>query len=102
MSEKDVIEKNTEKLSDEELEDVAGGSFSYNGKRYSDDTYSELGLGVNIELGNTLDCHPLIVTWGNSCMYGDSNCRTCIWSSASGITLYCTKRSWEHDPLKDE
>ena len=87
-------------LSEEELDNVAGGSC------YSADTYDSLGISFSDIRGQQGHYHPLITTIGNSCKLYDefdgSGCRGCTWvNKASGtMTYYCEARSKEVDLAK--
>ena len=88
-------------LSDEELENVNGGTC------YSSDTFADLGITPVAPLwGEQLPSyHPMITTAGNLCgVFTDrtlfSNCGNCDYSIGIGLTLYCKARSKEFDPTK--
>lgn len=88
-------------VSDEELDNVAGGSC------YSKSTYDSLGISVDGIHGQKGSYHPLITTIGNSCKlhsnFDGSACHGCTWvNKPSGtMTYYCEARSQEHDPGRD-
>ena len=80
-------------LADEELDNVAGGSFCYNGSSYST---GEDSFGL------------LIVTIGNSCPMAEDSfgrvgvsgtCFKCSHSyTTNGVTWYCRARKYKNDP----
>ena len=81
-------------LSDEELENVAGGSSCKNGRSYSD-----------------TPPHFLIVSSVNSCpayecsyscppFFLVSGCYRCVHKHCEGIVTYCTKRTRDKDPYR--
>ena len=81
-------------LSDEELENVTGGTC------HSSCTYYDLGITPD-ELQN-IYYHPVITTAGNWCdLYrGRPNlagCNVCEFHYTIGPTIYCRKRSKEKD-----
>lgn len=79
-------------LSDEELENVAGGTC------YSGDTYAELGITPTCWQSNSNN--PVIVTAGNSCRLSKRTCAPCVYSSwRNNASLYCRLRSKQNDPV---
>ena len=80
-------------LSDDELDNVAGGAFKKNGSWYSSDYH-----------------HYLITTWGNTCsLYEEKTvglgrtCFTCIHRNNfehNPAVTYCSRRTAENDPIK--
>ena len=86
-------------LSDEELENVSGGTC------YSDCTYAELGIPV--EYPQNPSFHPVITTVFNRCMghpkFNDiflPECCECDYYYPIGATCYCKIRSKEYDMHK--
>ena len=80
-------------LTDEELENVAGGY-------YSGSTYNELGVpfSTNYQVGTN---HPLVTTILNYCwMSGNHYCCDCLMCKKIGAVRYCGYRSQENDPAK--
>ena len=85
-------------ISEEELENVAGGSC------YSSDTFASLGFDPSLFYGQQSHYHPLITTIGNSCKLkeGGSTCLSCrhLFKPSDSATCYCNARSKECDPGK--
>ena len=86
-------------LSDEELENVAGGSC------YSGSTFADLGIEPQNEYGAKQESyyHPLITTIGNYCSMHQgfwATCGDCPHHHTIGPTVYCRTRSEEVDPEK--
>ena len=90
--------KGIDVVSDEELENVAGGSC------YSSETFESLGLEPCYRYPLNKNYHPLITTYGNSCKLidGAETCSYCWWLSkeAGNMASYCRCRSKECDPAK--
>lgn len=85
--------KGVEIVSDEELENVAGGTC------YSSGTYEELGIEPADTCGILPWHHPVITTLLNHCgLDCHSTCSACDFHHTIGPTVYCTKRSKEFDP----
>ena len=87
-------------LSDDELENVTGGTC------HSDYTYAELGITPQCPVGTQRSWyHPVITTYLNHCDldthgYGYS-CEVCPYHYPIGATVYCKARSKEYDPYKN-
>lgn len=101
---KEIVEMNSKlkELSDDELQQVTGGSERIGTRRYSSSTYSDLGITpyhLNHWANDNQETwfHPLITTMFNSCSVSSEACLTCVYSEFCGLTLYCKIRSKEND-----
>ena len=78
-------------LADEELENVAGGSFVYGCSTYS----SNYPYYLITTAGNSCDSYSAdYKTWGRS----DGTCSVCLHRGADAVPLYCTYRKYGDDP----
>lgn len=101
---KEIIELNSKlsELSDDELQQVTGGSVLIGNRRYSSDTYSKLDLNYYHERHWASDnqeswYHPLITTVFNKCRKYSQGCVVCPYAEFHILTLYCNIRSMEKD-----
>lgn len=87
--------KNSKELSDEELDNVAGGCTSH-----SSETYASLGMQPAYNFKQRENYHPVIVTLINHCSLSTyyKDCGSCYYCEGRGWTYYCRARSEEYDP----
>ena len=80
-------------LANEELENVAGGSFCSGGRTYSSDSpYFLITTALNSCRGFKRGSHGLI--------YDSEVCVECEYSFTRGATWYCSARKYFEDPYK--
>ena len=91
----------SKELSDEELENVTGGTC------YSSCTYEALGIEPVSAAGAVRPWyHPVITTMANHCSLDYQHkewgyaCNVCPYHHTIGPTVYCRARSKEFDPIK--